>query len=267
MRFEIAEYEIQSKKIRGAERFTFVFLSDLHICDLGNDNAELIEAVRRIRPDAVLSGGDMVLAKGKHSTAMAERLLAALARDFPVYAANGNHELRMARQREIYGDQAEVYRRRLESAGCVVLDNRSVVLAKGESQVRIWGLDIPGQYYPKFRKTSMDPEFIRERLGTPQAGEYHILLAHSPNYPEAYAGWGADAVLAGHFHGGTIRLPLLGAVMSPDFEFFPKYAHGRFVLENGGVMMVSSGLGTHSVNLRINDPPEVVVLRIRRDEG
>ena len=112
----------------------------------------------------------------------------------------------------------------------------------------------------------MEPSFLRDSLGEPSKEEYHILMAHSPNYPEAYAAWGADVILAGHFHGGTIRLPFLGALMSPDFQLFPRYAHGRFDLAGGGVMLVSSGLGVHSVRLRINNPPELVVLRLGREE-
>lgn len=266
MEFEITEYEIRSPRITGTERFTFVFLSDLHICNPKNQNRRLAEAIRKIRPDAVLSGGDMVLAKGKHSTKVPEELLTGLAEDFPVYAANGNHELRMKEERETYGNQAEEYRGRLEKAGCVVLENRSALLRKGPDRVRIWGLDIPKRYYPKFRKIPMEPSFLRDSLGEPSREEYHILMAHSPNYPEAYAAWGADAVLAGHFHGGTIRLPFLGALMSPDFQFFPTYAHGRFDLPGGCVMMVSSGLGVHSVRIRINNPPELLVLRLGREE-
>lgn len=262
MKFEITEYEIRSPRLRGAEGFTFVFLSDLHICDPEG----VAEAVREVRPDAVLSGGDMVLAKGRHSTKVPEELLTGLAKEFPVYAANGNHELRMKEEREVYGDQAEEYQARLEAGGCVLLANRSALLRKGPDRVRIWGLDIPKRYYPKFRRIPMEPSFIRACLGEPSPEEFHLLMAHSPNYPETYAAWGADAVLAGHLHGGTIRLPVLGALMSPDFQFFPKYAHGRFPLPGGCVMMVSSGLGVHSVRLRINDPPELLILRLGREE-
>ena len=267
MRFEVTEYQIESSKIRGAEEISFVFLSDLHLHEFGEGNGELIEAIRRIRPDAVLSGGDMVLAKGPHSLEVPMHLLRALAGEFPVYAANGNHEVRMARDRDVYGNQWEDYREALAEAGCVLLSDESALFQKGEDRIRIWGVDLPKQYYRKFRRQPMDPQFLRERLGEPEKEVFQLLMAHSPNYPEAYEAWGADAVLSGHFHGGTIRLPVLGAVMSPDFEFFPRYAHGRFEGKDGCTMMVSSGLGTHSVNLRINDPPELIVLRVRRKKG
>ncbi len=266
MKFERTEYVIESEKMGAGDEVVFAFLSDLHNKDFGQGNRELIEAIRETQPDAVLSGGDMVLAKGPHSLEVPVHLLTTLAQEFPVYVARGNHEIRMDRDREIYGGQADEYRAALAAAGCVMLEDASAVIEKGRSRVRIWGLDIPKMYYRKFRKAEMPVDFVRECLGEPDAAEFHVLMGHSPNYMATYGAWGADLSLAGHFHGGTIRLPILGAVMSPDFEFFPKYAHGRFAWCEGArqsTMIVSSGLGTHSVNLRINDPPELIVIKIR----
>ncbi|MDO7206165.1 hypothetical protein Q5M85_20820 [Paraclostridium bifermentans] len=48
------------------------------------------------------------------------------------------------------------------------------------------------------------------------------MLAHTPFFFEDYSDYGADLVLSGHVHGGIIRLPLLGGVLSPNREFFPK---------------------------------------------
>lgn len=270
MKFEITEYQVDSEKITKGCEFTFVFLSDLHIKDFGQNNQELIEAIRQIKPDAVLSGGDMVLAKGIHSLDVPVKLLTMLAKDFSVYVAKGNHEIRMERDRDVYGDQADVYRAALQKAGCVLLDNTQAVMEKNGNKIHVWGLDIPKTYYRKLKKAQMPVSFVEESLGEPEENEFHLLMAHSPNYIEVYGEWGADVALAGHFHGGTIRLPILGAVMSPDFEFFPRYAHGRFEWSHEDKhcsMMVSSGLGTHSVNLRINDPPELLVIRIRGTRG
>ena len=67
--------------------------------------------------------------------------------------------------------------------------------------------------------------------------------------------------MSGHLHGGIARLPYLGGVVSPDPELFPRYDHG--IYENGAAkMIVSAGLGTHSVNLRVNNPPELVIVDI-----
>ena len=80
------------------------------------------------------------------------------------------------------------------------------------------------------------------------------------NLKEAEA-LGADLMLSGHFHGGTIRLPYLGGLMTPQLQFFTKEVTGSF--EHGGTaMIVNRGLGTHSVKIRLNDRPEISVIDI-----
>lgn len=83
---------------------------------------------------------------------------------------------------------------------------------------------------------------------------------------EEYAAWGADLTLSGHFHGGTIRLPVLGGVMTPQYQFFYPRCAGEFELPGRwgerSRMIVGRGLGTHSINIRLNDKPQVVVIRL-----
>ncbi|MDD6615286.1 MAG: hypothetical protein PUF13_04165, partial [Lachnospiraceae bacterium] len=61
------------------------------------------------------------------------------------------------------------------------------------------------------------------------------------------------------YHGGMIRLPFLGGVVSPQLRLFPEYSRGLFRLENRS-MIVSAGLGSHTIPLRLNNPPELVVI-------
>ena len=70
-----------------------------------------------------------------------------------------------------------------------------------------------------------------------------------------------DLTLSGHLHGGLVRLPFIGGVVSPQVKLFPKYAQGMFE-KYRRKMVVTAGLGSHSFALRINNPPEVVVLEL-----
>ena len=92
---------------------------------------------------------------------------------------------------------------------------------------------------------------------------YRILIAHNPEYFEAYSEWGADLTVSGHIHGGIMRLPLLGGVISPRFTLFPKYSGGEYE-RDGHKMIVSCGLGTHSVHVRVFNPAELAVIDIKR---
>ncbi len=70
-------------------------------------------------------------------------------------------------------------------------------------------------------------------------------------------------MLAGHTHGGQIRLPILGAPIIPSI-YGQKYARGH-ILEKGVDLFVTTGIGTSGLPLRFGVPPEIAVLEIRSD--
>lgn len=256
------EYWIASEKIHGQGK-TIVFLTDLHNKEFGEENSRLLETVRKVKPDAVLFGGDgMVAKRGNSDVRIPLALLTELAKEFPVYCGNGNHESRMLWKSEIYGEAYENYRTALENAGIRYLSNEAADL---DSDIRIYGLDLPKSAYLP-RSGEIPEGLLKETLGEPDPEKFCLLLAHSPLFFEEYAAWGADLALSGHFHGGTIRLPLVGGVMTPQYQFFYPRCAGYFELPGKGReksrMIVGRGLGTHSINIRLNDKPQVVVVRL-----
>ena len=113
--------------------------------------------------------------------------------------------------------------------------------------------------YEKFKKHTVTPQDVRQCLGKADKGEYQILLAHNPAFFPAYKEWGADLTVSGHLHGGIIRIPGLGGVITPQFVLFPKYS-GEMTVEGNQAIAVSRGLGTHTINLRFLNYAEVVVI-------
>ena len=81
---------------------------------------------------------------------------------------------------------------------------------------------------------------------------------------EAYRKWGADLILSGHLHGGIVRIPGIGGVIAPDLTLFPKYS-GDIYREEDATVVVSKGLGAHSVPIRLLNPAEMVVLVLNED--
>lgn len=256
------EYVISSDKIHRDK--TVVFLSDLHNNEFGTANEGLLAAIRGVRPDAVLIGGDMMVTKGKRDVRVPLALIRRLAPDYPVYCGNGNHENRMIWERDTYGSLYEEYRGRLEKMGVRYLADEG---ADWGEDVRISGVDLDRSFYNKAlcqRLDPMPPGYLPRKLGRlREDGRYQILLAHSPMYFKEYRDWGADLTLAGHFHGGTIRIPGVGGVMTPQYQFFLPWCAGNFE-ENGKRMIVSRGLGTHSINIRLNNRPQLVVVRLKK---
>ena len=255
--FAVDVYEILSEKVT-RER-TFVFLSDLHDNCFGPNQERLLAAIDKVRPDGVIIGGDMMVVKKEADLEAALFLAGKLAEKYPVFYGNGNHESRMDRKRGLYGDTYDVFVTRLREAGVCHLSDESVVF---DDEVRISGLDVDRPYYDKrVPSDRMEVSYIEKRLGKAAEDRFQILLAHSPLFYRTYGRWGADLALCGHFHGGTIRLPWVGGLMTPQFHFFEKCCAGR-LNEGGRDVIVSRGLGTHSINIRLHNQAELVVVKL-----
>lgn len=256
--FVTEELVFSSSKIK--EPVVLVFLSDLHDNTFGEKNEKLLKEIKRIHPDAVLIGGDTMVTKpGRADLSRTKELLQGISRlSCPVFYANGNHEQRMQRDRGVYGSMYDEFRKLLEEYRVNYLQNKTV---QWRDDIAVSGVDIAWKYYQDFHPDSMVPSYLTRRLGKAESERFQILLAHSPLFFDAYAGWGADLSLAGHFHGGTIRLPGLGGVMTPQYQFFHPFCGGVFE-QNGRWMLVSRGLGTHSINIRIGNRPQLAVIRL-----
>lgn len=256
--FVTEELVFSSSKLK--EPAVLVFLSDLHDNAFGEKNEKLLDEIKRIHPDAVLIGGDTMVTKpGRADLSRTKELLQGISRlSCPVFYANGNHEQRMQRDRGVYGSMYDEFRKLLEEYQVNYLQNKTV---QWRDDIAVSGVDIAWKYYQDFHPDSMAPSYLTRRLGKADPERFQILLAHSPLFFDAYADWGADLSLAGHFHGGTIRLPGLGGVMTPQYQFFHPFCGGVFE-QNGRWMLVSRGLGTHSINIRIGNRPQLAVIRL-----
>ena len=104
-------------------------------------------------------------------------------------------------------------------------------------------------------------ELKKRKFGIPVPEAFHILLAHNPVYFDTYAAWGADLTLSGHLHGGIIRIPGIGGLITPQAQLFPKYDRG-LISVNGKYMVVSAGLGEHTVPIRIFNPPQLILITV-----
>lgn len=259
-RFVIVPYEVKSGKIK--EKYTFVMLSDLHNKSYGKRNEKLIRAIADCHPDSVMTAGDMYTSKEGTDFDNALALLDALSKQFPVYIANGNHEHKTSEHPEIFDDMYQKYIGELKKLGLAPLVNEHLILP--EKNLVICGLQIGREYFGHFQKREMPAGYMDRLAGKPDKNRFQILLAHNPLYFKEYAEWGADLVLSGHVHGGIVRLPVLGGVISPAVTLFPQYDGGRFEM-GGSTMILGRGLGTHTLPVRMWNPGEVVLVTLLPD--
>lgn len=259
-RLSVKEYEIKSPKLK--KDVTVAFLSDMHNKEHGKDNYKLIEAIRQSKPDIVLVGGDMIIAKPGKGCDVPLRLMGYL-QEYNIFYGIGNHEYRMKLYRDDYGEQYEQYIARLEELGVTVLTNDNTYL--DEYNIEIQGLMIDKKYYKRTVKCHMEDEYLEDVIGLGKEGAFRVLLAHNPEYFYAYKKY-ADLVVSGHVHGGIMKIPGLGGVISPRLRLFPKYDGGRFD-EDDSTMIVSRGLGSHTLPIRVFNPAELDIVHLKCEQN
>lgn len=258
--YRVTSYELKSSKIK--KEFRFVVLSDLHNKTFGKHNDKLIAGIKQLHPDAVMIAGDMLTAAEGDDVSETVHLLTTLAKDYPVYYGIGNHEEKLKRKPERYGSMYGDYMSALAKAGIRPLINEKRTLS--EYGISVCGLQIEPKYFKRFKLPAMDREDLQRLIGIPERGHYQILIAHHPDYFPQYAGWGADLVLSGHNHGGIVRIPFLGGMVSPRCILFPRYDGGRFEL-GSSTMLLSRGLGTHTLPVRVLNHAELLYVTCRPD--
>lgn len=246
---QVNEITIKSEALpEDFQGFKIVQVSDLHNAEFGENNKDLLSLIKEQNPDIIVVTGDIVDSR---------RTNVQIARDFvnnaseiaPVYYVTGNHEARVDMEDEI--DFIEL------NENVFVLHNQSVLLEKGDSKIQLIGVDDP--YY----KASKDSEaYMNKRLELYCDNEYFkILLSHRPELFTTYAENNMNVVFSGHAHGGQVRLPLIGGLIAPHQGLLPQYDSGLYTSDNTN-MIVSRGIGDSILPLRINNPPELVVVTL-----
>ena len=296
-RFVVRRYVLRSPLIRYPVKA--VFIADLHEKDYGNGNEKLAEEIGKLAPDVIFVGGDLIVSGeiGRHyrrsvKTAAGGNpprpdtewmknsltLMRKLTKLCPVWFVRGNHEIRLL----AYGELREynrLFKEKTEGAGVRFLGNSRVDPAAEfnedkDSGIRLQGLELPVECYKKFTKTDVPEEELERLLGKADPSHFTILLTHTPVCFEQYARWGADLCLCGHVHGGLMRLPRIGGVMGTRPNLFPKYSGGQYSYEyikdgekKQSVLIVTCGLGMHTLPIRIFNPGEISVIELLPDDA
>lgn len=258
--FKTVFYNIHSRKF--SDEFKgcrIAFLCDLHNNEYGDGNEELLTEIRKQKPDLVFVGGDMLTAKPKENFEVSLKILKTLAKEYSIFYALGNHEYRLRIYPEKYGNMYNIYMGEVKKMGIQVLHNDKALIEINGGKFWVYGLEIDKKYYSRLSQTDMNKQYIKKELGLLAKNEFAVLLAHNPTYFPVYAEWGVDLALSGHNHGGMIRLPLVGGIISPQMTLFPKYDMGEFK-EGDSTMILSGGLGSHTIKLRVFNLPQLVII-------
>lgn len=228
---------------RAFDSYTIAQISDIHM-DWWMTRARLERVVQVINaqtPDLIAVTGDFVT---EYPERFAADLIAALsqlrARD-GVVGVLGNHD---------YWTRVDLVRDVMHQSGIQNLDNRAHSIRRGEAVLQIAGVD------DVWAGTANLPLLLGRM---PQDGAA-ILLVHEPDFADVAAQSGRfDLQLSGHSHGGQIRLPFVGPLLTPRLAH--KYRDGQYTIGNM-ILHINRGLGMVGPHLRFNCRPEISVLTL-----
>lgn len=263
-RFRVTEYQISSSKIR--EQALGLVIADLHGFTYGKENKRLLEKMRRLNPDIIFIPGDMLVSKYSETYETALKTLKEFVKIAPVYYSYGNHESRLRDPERINHPLFQKYMSQVKEAGITVMETGSREIFMGGNRVQLSALELELDYYEKGKIVPLEENYLKERLPDRREDLFRILLAHNPAYAEEYIRWGADVTFCGHNHGGLVRIPGIGSVISPQLTWFPKYDAGRFQVGDRSVI-VSRGLGTHTFHIRIFNRAELLAVKFLPENG
>jgi predicted MPP superfamily phosphohydrolase len=222
---------------RGLDGLRVGFLTDIHH-GLFVPQEEVARAAAMLaaeRPDLIVLGGDYVNWQDRAYVDSCAETLGTLEAPHGVFAVLGNH------------DDERTTHAAFERRGIAVLaDERTSLVIKGET------LEVAGLRYWTRRVTD-----IIAVVGETTAPL--LLLAHDPRRLIEAAKLNVPALLSGHTHGGQVVLPVIGAIAARKFPVVSGVGH----LENTSIF-VSRGVGTIVIPYRLNCPPEVAVVTLRK---
>ena len=251
----ITEYYVTSSKIPDSfDGFEIAQVSDLHNAEFGEGNSDLLALLSEVEPHVIVLTGDLI--DSRHTDMdIALDFAGKAVQIAPVYYVTGNHEARVP--------EYEQLKTGLTDLGVTVLENQKVQITKDGESITLMGIQDPS-----FRTDYLfgDAKSVSSQAITSLQNEsdgFTVLLSHRPELFDLYVDTGVDLVFSGHAHGGQFRLPVVGGLVAPNQGFFPKYDAGQFIEENT-TMIVSRGVGNSIIPFRINNPPEIVVIELKR---
>ena len=236
---KITKYDLESNKDL---KLKIVFLSDLHIGDTGINKVILEKAVKKINkqnPDIVIFGGDIIERNYKaFTTNNINEIIKGIKAQYGVYGVLGNHDY--------YGGQSTQITKTLQEDGNInILNDR---LVNFDKFILIGREDIAKT---RFGDRRLDIEEIL----TESTDKYKIVIDHNPqNFNDSVEN-NIDLQVSGHTHNGQF-FPFTLIV-----KFFHEKAYGMLKKENS-TLIVSSGLSTWRIPIKLGSKPEIVVINI-----
>jgi uncharacterized protein len=254
LRLEVSDWSIDIERLPAAlDRLSIVHMADFHFTGLVGKTffREVVQTSNELRPDLVALTGDLVDAAA--CIDWIPETLGRLTARCGVFFVLGNHDLRT--------HDVGRLRRTLVACGLVDLGNRTREIEIDGCRILLSGDEGPwirGDV-SSTRPEADDPMVADNVIGLPRP--LHIALSHTPDRLARARREGADLMLAGHTHGGQIRIPPLGAIFSPSL-WGVKHVSGVYH-RPPTVLHVTRGVSAETP-VRWLCPPEIARITLRQ---
>jgi hypothetical protein len=261
-RYSVEQVEIPIAGLpQGLQGLRIVHLSDIHHGEFmpRSELRRAVEMANQLRPDLMVVTGDLVT-DGHDPLEDCVAELSRLRAPLGVWGCNGNHE--------IYAEVEDLAQELYRQHGMHLLRQESAELEWRGARFNLIGVD----YQRERTRTGQRALMLRDIEGLVRSDVPNILLSHNPNsFPRA-AQMGIELSLAGHTHGGQVRVEIVDHDWSPA-RFMTDFIAGQYRLPLGGnsasagrssaILYVNRGLGTLGVPVRLGAPPEITLLTLR----
>ncbi len=257
------EHVYRNEKLPKAfEGYRITHVSDLQSEYFGKQQCNLIEKVKESQPDLIVYTGDL-LDRNHTDFDAARTAMEGLLQIAPVFYVNGNHEM------AVEENVMNAFYDELASMGVTVLFDCKAAVSKDGASIWLLGLSEHTVFgckdFVRDNSAPLDMEVFEEALSAlrsqAEADAFTILLAHEPQYLQAYGKAGFDMAFAGHAHGGQIRLPFTDGLFAPGQGVLPKLTSGVHQWEKM-TLFISRGLGNSTFPFRVFNRPEIVSVKM-----
>ncbi len=230
-----------------------VHFSDLHYKrNLTNKKLDgIIDEINLINPDLVVFTGDLIdedYIFTDSEIKYLKRSLQKINSKYGKYAIFGNHDYKdIDMVKDIYDECNFIY-----------LDNNyDIIYSKNKQRIFLGGISSIIK-----KKNDLEP-FVK--ILTEEVFDYKIFLIHEPDITDSLLEeYNIDLILAGHSHNGQIRLPILGAIYTPEYS---KKYYDEYYKINDTDLYISSGIGVSKFNYRLFNHPSINFYRLYKENS
>ncbi len=203
------------------------------------DITYIVEEINKLKPDIVVYTGDIFPEYKLNDQELNDliEMFNNIEATLNKYAISGNHDYEYNNYQEL-----------IESTDFIYMDElREDIYYQGEEPISIYGF------------ASSIKEEVNYELLNDENPNYKIVLTHEPDNIDNFIHTNPNLVLAGHSHGGQVRIPFIGATYLPNGS--RKYYEEYYKVENAD-LYISSGIGNSVLPIRFLNKPSINLYRL-----